>query len=158
MTSKNEYNNNEWHTVVFSRQQNKGKLIIDGEDEQLAEANGGTRPMAVQAPYSYGGVSPDSMEDVNVNIGMGKGKLFTGCIRDIQMNGRSLGEPSQTVGVLPCSEQIEQGTFFGKGGGYVKVSFLYFEIFLLSKSLTETNFWCLASRSFQSWYRSYDSI
>ena len=37
------------------------------------------------------------------------------------MTGRPLGEPSLATGVLPCSNQVEKGVFFGKGGGYVKV-------------------------------------
>lgn len=121
MTSKNEYSNGEWHTVIFSRQQSKGKLIIDGEDEQFGESSGATRTMSVQAPFSFGGVNPDSVEDMNVNLKIGKGKIFSGCIREIQMSGQGLGEPSLAVGVLPCSDQIESGTYFGRGGGYVKL-------------------------------------
>lgn len=121
MTSKNEYNNGDWHTVIFSRQQSKGKLIINGEDEQFSESTSAARTMTVQAPYSFGGVNPDSVEDMNLNLKIGKGKIFSGCLRDIQMSGQGLGEPSLAVGVLPCSDQIETGTYFGRGGGYVKL-------------------------------------
>lgn len=124
MVSDKEYNNGVWHTVVFSRQQTKGKLLINGEDEQFAESIGNTRNMAVQPPYSIGGVNPDSLEDMNVNLKMTKGQYFSGCIRNVQIGGKGLGVPEQTFGVIPCSEQIEEGMFFGKGGGYIKVSFL----------------------------------
>lgn len=121
MTSKYVYNNDKWHTVLFSRQQSKGKLIINGDDEVTGESVGNTRTMSVQPPYSFGGVDAQIEEDSNLNLKLEKGKYFSGCIRNIQIGGRPLGEPAQAVGVLPCSDEIEKGVFFGKGGGYVKV-------------------------------------
>lgn len=121
MTSKFQYNNEKWNTVLFSRQQSKGKLIVNGDDEVFGESMGNTRTMSVQAPYSFGGVDPQIEEDSNLNLKIEKGQHFSGCIRNIQVSGRPLGEPSQAVSVLPCSDEIEKGVFFGKGGGFVKV-------------------------------------
>lgn len=121
MTSKFEYNNDKWHTVLFSRQQSKGKLIINGDDEVFGESVGNTRTMNVQPPYSFGGVDQQIEEDSNLNLKIAKGQYFSGCIRNIQVGGRPLAEPAQAVGVLPCSDEIEKGVFFGKGGGFVKV-------------------------------------
>lgn len=121
MTSRLQYNDERWHTVLFSRQQAKGKLIINGDDETFGESVGSTRSMSVQPPYSFGGVDPKFQEDLDVNLKIEKGKYFSGCIRNIQVGGRPLDEPVETVGVLPCSDEIENGVFFGKGGGYVKV-------------------------------------
>lgn len=121
MSSKNQYDTNVWHTVVFTRQQSKGTLIINADDEAFGESIGNTRSMNVQAPYSFGGVNPKTLEDLQLNLELEKGKFFSGCIRNIQVGARSLGQPSQVVGVLPCSEQVETGVFFGKSGGYVKV-------------------------------------
>lgn len=117
----NHYNNNEWHTVLFTRQHANGKLIINGDDEQSGQSSGTTKGMNVQAPYSFGGVSGSSFEDMSLNLLVNKGVQFNGCIRNIQMGGRSLGEPSTAVSVLPCSDKVEPGIFFGKSGGYVKL-------------------------------------
>lgn len=121
MTSKFEYNNNQWHTVIFSRQQTQGRLLINGEDESVGESAGDTRAMSIQGPFYVGGVNPNILTDSNNNLGLEKGDFFRGCIRNIQSGGRDLGEPTQVVGVQPCSEQIESGMFFGKGGGHVKL-------------------------------------
>lgn len=148
MVSDKEYNNGVWHTVVFSRQQAKGKLLINGEDEKFGESTGPTRNMAVQPPYFIGGVNTEIQEDMNVNLKMTKGQYFSGCIRNIQIGGKGLGVAEQTFGVIPCSEQIEEGMFFGKGGGYIKVTFISYItltfIILLNIS---------APRSLQSWHR-----
>lgn len=125
MTSKFEYNNDQWHTVLFSREQTKGRLLINGEDESVGESTGSTRAMAVQGPFYMGGVSPNILQDLNNNLGLEKGDFFTGCVRNIQSSGRDLGEPTQVVGVQPCSEQIESGIFFGKGGGHVKLKSVF---------------------------------
>lgn len=121
ISSKYEYNNNEWHTVLFTRNHSKGRLLINDEDDSFGESFGTTRTMAVQAPFSFGGVSNELMEDSYLNMKMSKGKQFHGCIRNMQMAARGLGEPTLAVGVLPCSNQVENGVFFGKGGGYVKL-------------------------------------
>lgn len=122
MTSKYQYNNNAWHTVVIRRQQSKGTLLIDGGDEVNGESSGNTRVMTLQAPYSFGGVNPNLMDDLVINSGIDKSKVYRGCIRNIQVGGQPWGAPQKAVGVYPCSEQVEEGVFFG--GGFVKVNSL----------------------------------
>lgn len=120
MTSKNQYNNSQWHTVLISRQQSKGRLLIDGEDEVSAESIGNTRVMTLQAPYSFGGVAPNLIDDLVINSGIDKSKYFQGCIRNIQVGGRPWGEPQKIFGTTPCSDQVEEGAFFN--GGFIKVN------------------------------------
>lgn len=120
MSSKYTYDNNAWHTVVISRQQSKGKLLIDGEDEVSGESPGNTRALAVQGPYSFGGVNPSAIDDLVYYSGIDKHKYFQGCIRNIQAGGRPWGEPDKNLNTIPCSEQIESGVFFS--GGFVKVT------------------------------------
>lgn len=122
MTSKSQYNNGKWHTVLISRQQSKGKLLIDGEDEVSAESIGNTRVMTLQPPYSFGGVAPNLTDDLVINSGIEKSKYFQGCIRNIQVGGRPWGEPNKIVGATPCSDQVEDGVFFN--GGFIKVNLL----------------------------------
>lgn len=33
------------------------------------------------------------------------------------MNGQTVGEPSEKVGVIPCSKRVESGLFFFPGNG-----------------------------------------
>lgn len=119
MTSKYQYNNNAWHTVVITRHQAMGTLLIDGGDEVRGESVGNTRVMTLQPPYSIGGVSQNLMDDLVVNTGHDAKKVYRGCIRNIQVGGQPLGQPQNEVGVIPCSEKVEDGAFFG--GGFVKV-------------------------------------
>lgn len=121
ISSMNRYDDNQWHSVTFTRQQAKGTLHIDSDDKQIGESDGTARTMNVQAPYSFGGVSTSAIEDSNINLKLSKYTQFQGCIRGIQMGGRNLGVPTIPAGVLPCSDQVESGVFFGKGGGYVKL-------------------------------------
>lgn len=119
MTSTFKYHNNEWHTVMFSRSQNKGKLVVDGDDSHAAEASTPIRVLSVTVPFFFGGVSENVQEDVELNLKTEKGSYFKGCIRSISVAGRPVGEPSHMENVIPCSEQVESGTYFG--GGYVKL-------------------------------------
>lgn len=122
ITSKFAYNNDKWHTVSFTRTKSKGKLIINGEDEEEGESTGHTRSMSVQAPFSFGGVSKEHLENMNINLNLNNLQQFRGCIRDIMFGNKKLGEPINTFGTIPCSDKIESGLFFGPGGGHVKLS------------------------------------
>ncbi|XP_058060994.1 laminin subunit alpha [Anopheles bellator] len=125
MSSERRYDDNEWHTVHFTRHTSKGKLIVDSEDESSGESSGSTRTMVILAPMYVGGVSGDNYEEVALNLKIDKNVLernqFVGCINEIQANGRQLGTPSNITRTIPCSSKIETGTFFGKGGGFVKL-------------------------------------
>lgn len=45
---------------------------------------------------------------------------FSGCLSNLQLNGRSLTSASQTFSVTPCFEgPSEAGTYFSSEGGYV---------------------------------------
>lgn len=98
-------------------------MIVNGEDDTEGKS---CEPLvrigSFEPPYSFGGVHPDALEDLNINLKLEKGRFYTGCIRNIQIGGHAPGQPHQIVGVLPCSEKIESGIFFGKGGGFVKVN------------------------------------
>lgn len=119
MVSKYQYNNGEWHTVRITRQQATGTLVIDGGDSVEGASVGNTRVMSLQPQYSFGGVEAKLIDDMNVNTGLDKDKPYRGCIRNIQISGQPLGVPHKEFGVIPCTDQIEDGVFFG--GGYVKV-------------------------------------
>lgn len=78
ITSPKQYNDNKWHTVLISRNQAIGKLLIDSDNEIFGESVGNTRVMSLQGPYSFGGVNPNQMDDLIVNTGIEKGTYFSG--------------------------------------------------------------------------------
>lgn len=120
MTSKYQYNNDDWHTVRIERTQATGTLVIDGGDSAEGSSVGNTRVMSLQPPYTFGGVNEKSIDDASEDTGLVSSNIYRGCIRNIQVNAQPLGVPTREFGVLPCTDQIEDGVFFG--GGYVKVS------------------------------------
>lgn len=118
MTSNYEYHNGEWHGVFFSRSQNKGSMVVDGDDKAEIEAESQIRQIQLQAPFYVGGVDKDSAEDAHLNMKTDRESHFKGCIRGMNMNNRPPSDP-KTIDVFPCSEQVETGTFFS--GGYVRL-------------------------------------
>lgn len=128
ITSKHQFDNNEWHTIEFTRDKKKFALKdIDRSDNKLEELQGLKCPnMDLSKNYFIGGASEKASEDIEINLGFDKGYLtkhaFFGCIKDAKFNNDPLevsgGIPES---VLPCSDQIEKGVFFGKSGGYVKL-------------------------------------
>lgn len=55
----------------------------------------------------------------------GLNSTFEGCVKDFKMNGRSVGQPSSSIGVIPCSENVESGSFFSADGGYIRACKFY---------------------------------
>lgn len=123
VSSTNEYSDNNWHSVAFSRSQTKGKLVIDTVDENHGETIGNTKIMSVQAPFYFGGIDPQISSDVTQNILLDKNDLeFVGCIRNIEMSSKPLANVSNVIGVQPCTERVETGVFFdGSANTFVKV-------------------------------------
>lgn len=119
MTSELQYNDNEWHSVKFTRSGHKGKLIVDETDATEGDSTGTARTMQLISPYYVGGFTAEALEDVALNIAFDKDQLdkrtFFGCIRNIKLGGDPIGEPSSIHNVQPCSEQIEPGVFFENG-------------------------------------------
>lgn len=50
----------------------------------------------------------------------GFNKTFVGCLRNFKQNGQLFSNPTTTIGVIPCSNKVETGTYFPRGGGYLK--------------------------------------
>ncbi|CAH1115894.1 unnamed protein product [Psylliodes chrysocephalus] len=108
--SKGIYNDSKWHLVEFNREQGNGKLVID--DEDISTGSLGNKPLMLDLhmPFYIGGLNPDHYNSVQMNLNTTAS--FSGCIKDISMNSKAL-EPSAEYGVIPCSDDVEIGTFFG---------------------------------------------
>lgn len=123
ISSYQELNNEEWHSVEFVRTNRKISLTIDGFEQEppIAFEEGVTHPMMIEFPLYVGGV-PKFLE-VNVyNNVQSNLSHYSGCLRDLKFNGASLEkEPNSFKGVAPCSDQVENGFFFSQQAEYIKL-------------------------------------
>ncbi|XP_027548756.1 laminin subunit alpha-4 isoform X3 [Neopelma chrysocephalum] len=115
--SQEKYNDGLWHDVIFTRGRNIGHLIIDGLRVLEESFGGNTNAWQVTAPLYIGGVAPGKAVK---NIQINSVYSFSGCLSNLQLNGRSITSASQTFSVTPCFEgPSEAGTYFSSEGGYV---------------------------------------
>ncbi|XP_074043498.1 laminin subunit alpha-4 isoform X2 [Macrotis lagotis] len=117
LRSQEKYNDGLWHDVIFIREKNSGRLIIDGL-RVLEESFPPTGTVwKVESPIYLGGVAPGkAVKNVQINSVYS----FSGCLSNLQLNGTSITTASQTFSVTPCFEgPMESGTYFSAEGGYV---------------------------------------
>ncbi|CAK6968191.1 laminin subunit alpha-4 [Scomber scombrus] len=115
--SDEKYNDGAWHNVIFIRDGNMGRLIIDGLTVLEDRAQGSNVSWHVSSPLYVGGVPPGNAQK---NIQRNSAYSFTGCVKNLQLDGQALSSVSETFGVTPCFEgHSEAGTFFSQDGGYV---------------------------------------
>lgn len=115
--SEERYNDGGWHNVVFIRHGSMGRLIIDGLTVLEDRARGSNVSWHVSSPIYVGGVPPGRAQ---TNIQRNSVYSFTGCLKDLQLDGQWLSSMAETFGVTPCFEGLsEAGTYFSEEGGYV---------------------------------------
>ncbi|XP_071018932.1 laminin subunit alpha-4-like isoform X2 [Oncorhynchus clarkii lewisi] len=115
--SLEKYNDGAWHNVIFIRDGNLGRLVIDGLTVLEDRAQGSNVSWHVSSQLYLGGVPPGRAQR---NIQRNSAYSFTGCVKNLQLNGQWLSSMSQTFGVTPCFEGLsEPGTYFSEEGGYV---------------------------------------
>ncbi|XP_078071724.1 laminin subunit alpha-3 [Mustelus asterias] len=113
--SKAKHNDGQWHTVVFSRENNRGKLIIDGLRTRQ-DSMASSPLLKVESPFYLGGLPPGKRRR-NKKLPR---HSFQGCFRNFKLDGNLLDSPLRTFGVTPCFESnFEQGTYFSAEGGYI---------------------------------------
>ncbi|KAJ1155102.1 hypothetical protein NDU88_007838 [Pleurodeles waltl] len=117
MRSREKYSDGLWHQVIFVRETNKGRMIIDGLRVVEESVDAIDPTWQVSDPIYLGGVAPGKavkhVQENSVNS-------FSGCLSNLKLNGRSVIAASQAFGVTPCFEgPLESGTYFSTGGGYV---------------------------------------
>uniref|UniRef100_A0A8B9RYI1 Laminin subunit alpha-4 n=1 Tax=Accipiter nisus TaxID=211598 RepID=A0A8B9RYI1_9AVES len=115
--SQEKYNDGLWHNVIFIRGKNIGRLIIDGLRVLEEPFSSNSNTWQVTEPLYIGGVAPGKAVK---NIQINSVYSFSGCLSNLQLNGRSINSASQTFSVTPCFEgPSEAGTYFSSEGGYV---------------------------------------
>nr|XP_019947151.1 PREDICTED: laminin subunit alpha-4 [Paralichthys olivaceus] len=115
--SVEKYNDGAWHNVIFIRDGRMGRLIIDGltvMEDRVQESN---ISWHVNSPLYVGGVPPGrALKNVQTNSAYS----FTGCLKNLQLDGQWLSSVTETFGVTPCFDGLsEAGTYFSKEGGYI---------------------------------------
>lgn len=68
------YNDNKWHSVIFSRYGPDGKLVIDDELVDLGKTSGNTIKVELNTPFYLGGFNPEF--DVNVSYALVNNLLY----------------------------------------------------------------------------------
>lgn len=128
ITSNNQYDNNEWGTVEFSRKRKDFSLLV-GSENHTSELKGKCRDMELIPSYVIGGGNEKTLEEIKLNSRQTNldesfffKNQFFGCIKNTKLNGQALNTASPpSEAVLPCSDNVESGVFFGKSGGFVKL-------------------------------------
>ena len=128
----------QWHSVEFSRVDKHGKMLFDGIEVKVpdhAQYSGGSTTKLEVKPHIYlGGLDDTMSNDVHIKRELQLNTRngipgFVGCLRNLKYehsrNGktrmRSLGTKwAKNNLVLPCSEKVESGFFFGPGGGRIR--------------------------------------
>jgi len=107
---------------VFSRVGKNGALKIDGNLEGELQAAGQTKSIEVQPTFFLGNLLSETLE-----IGVVRNNLqdvtegFVGCLNNLRLREKMIGRWKQNKDVIPCSEMVEPGYFFGPGGGSIMV-------------------------------------
>ncbi|XP_013886384.1 laminin subunit alpha-4 [Austrofundulus limnaeus] len=110
-------NDSAWHNVRLIRDGSFGQLIIDGLTELEDQVQEKSVPWRVSDSLFIGGVPPGRAQR---NIQRNSAYSFSGCLKDLQLDGHPLSSAAETFGVTPCYEGLsEAGTYFSEGGGYV---------------------------------------
>ncbi|XP_026292152.1 laminin subunit alpha [Frankliniella occidentalis] len=124
LVSKDAYNDNEWHTVLFARHGVNGTLSIDEVIVATGSSVGLTKTLNVEPPFLLGSLSeslPALLKDHNSLSVLNVIPGFVGCLRYFKMNKKPVVQNrTVTEGVLPCSDKVEKGFFIGPEGGYIK--------------------------------------
>ncbi|KAM8825897.1 laminin subunit alpha-4 isoform 1-T1 [Synchiropus picturatus] len=115
--STEKYNDAAWHNVDCIRDGRRGRLILDGQLVLEDQAPGVDTSGHVFATLYVGGLPPQkSLRYMQKN----SARSFIGCLKNLQLDGRSLLSASEVFGVTPCFDGVsEKGTFFSEEGGFI---------------------------------------
>lgn len=127
-----------WHSVEFSRVDKHGKLVFDSIEVKVPDhsqySGGSTTNLEVRPNIYLGGLDESMRNDEAImrNLQINNQRDipgFIGCLRNLKYehskNGKSRMKALGTKWtknnlVIPCSEKVESGFFFGPGGGRIR--------------------------------------
>ena len=127
-----------WHSVEFSRTGRQGKLVFDSIEVKVpdhAQYSGGSTTKLEVKPHIYLGGLDDTMrsdDNIRRELQLNSRSLipgFVGCLRSLKFehskNGKTRMKALGTKWaknnlVVPCSDKVESGYFFGPRGGRIR--------------------------------------
>ncbi|CAG0898967.1 unnamed protein product [Cyprideis torosa] len=114
-----QYNDGNWHTLDFKRNQKRGELFIDGVLVSEGNSQGNTASVNVDPIIYIGGLPIDMKEGAKQNLDGSTGS-FQGCLKDFRISTIPI-TPQFLVpfDVIPCYPEAETGIFVFPEGGYV---------------------------------------
>uniref|UniRef100_A0A3P8S8R3 Si:ch211-241e1.3 n=1 Tax=Amphiprion percula TaxID=161767 RepID=A0A3P8S8R3_AMPPE len=121
--NREKYNDGKWHSVIFSLEKKKFRLVVDGiraQDGQLTNAELTSMQQFVSPVYL--GSAPESMHKELKSKALPK-QSISGCVRGFKMNGAPMSTPTTNHGAGPCFEgQTQRGAYFSGNGAHVIIS------------------------------------
>ncbi|XP_054482290.1 laminin subunit alpha-3-like [Anoplopoma fimbria] len=121
--NREKYNDGKWHSVIFSLEKKRFRLVVDGiraQDGLLTNAELTSMQQFVSPVYL--GSSPESLHRELKLKALPKQSVF-GCIRNFKMNGAPMSNPTANHGAGPCFEgQTQRGAYFSGNGAHVIIN------------------------------------
>nr|XP_040026949.1 laminin subunit alpha-3-like isoform X2 [Gasterosteus aculeatus aculeatus] len=118
--NREKYNDGKWHSVIFSLEKKKFRLVVDGiraQDGQLTNAEWTSMQHFVSPVYL--GSAPESLHRELKSKALPR-QSVSGCIRNFGKDGAPMANPTTNYGAGPCFEgQTQRGAYFAGNGSYV---------------------------------------
>ncbi|KAJ8278107.1 hypothetical protein GJAV_G00083890 [Gymnothorax javanicus] len=118
ITHKEKCNDGKWHTVLCSLEMDTFHLVVDHQramDGVLSHTNGSS--LELQPPVYLGSAPQYTFSESQRFLPRDS---VMGCIRNFQMNGQWIEEPSANRGASPCFYgDTDRGAYFSGNGGYI---------------------------------------
>lgn len=124
--NREKYNDGKWHSIIFSLERKKFRLVVDGikaQDGQLTNSELTSMQQFVSPVYL--GSAPESLHKELKSKALPK-QSISGCIRGFKMNGAPMLNPTTNSGAGPCFEgQTQRGAYFSGNGAHVIINDSY---------------------------------
>ncbi|CAL4121219.1 unnamed protein product, partial [Meganyctiphanes norvegica] len=116
MRSSQSVNDDEWHSVIAERENEMGRLFVDGNltsyNRSPRDAN--FKHIDIMTPYYVGGLS-NLVTQISSSNTADIDQSLIGCIRDMKLNNVEFGSEKKVISVQRCSDKVEPGMFLGIG-------------------------------------------
>ncbi|XP_028282768.1 laminin subunit alpha-3-like isoform X2 [Parambassis ranga] len=121
--NREKYNDGKWHSVIFSLEKKKFRLVVDGiraQDGQLTNTEL-TLMQHFMSPVFLGS-PPEALHKELKTKALPKHSL-SGCVRNFKMNGAPMSNPTANHGAGPCFEgPTQRGAYFSGNGAHVIIN------------------------------------
>ncbi|XP_028329558.1 laminin subunit alpha-4-like [Gouania willdenowi] len=121
--NREKYNDGKWHSVMFSLEKKKFRLVVDGiraQDGQMSSAELVSLQQFISPVYL--GSVPESLHKELKFKALPK-QSVSGCVRNFKMIGAPMLNPAANLGAGPCFEgSTQRGAYFSGNGSHVIVN------------------------------------